>query len=122
MKSTCTICKETKDASEFNKDSGKANGLHSYCKKCRKKDDRDRSMKMKQKYIDYKKTLSCKKCGENRHYVLEFHHLDPSKKEFTIGAAMASGRINFEKAKEEIDKCVVLCANCHREVHYLERN
>lgn len=47
---------------------------------------------------------------------LEFHHIDPTQKEFGIGAARGS-IINWNKLVEEVKKCVILCANCHREIH-----
>lgn len=55
-------------------------------------------------------------CGYNRcNTALEFHHLDPNEKDFGIGE---SGRtMAFEKMKKEVDKCILVCANCHREIH-----
>ena len=72
-----------------------------------------RSINKRQKLDSYK-TL-CIKCGENRFYLIDFHHIDPSTKCFTIGN---SYRCNDEKIKKEVSKCVCLCANCHREFHY----
>lgn len=43
---------------------------------------------------------------------LEFHHLDPTEKEFEI-----SDRRSWEALTAELDKCILLCANCHREYH-----
>ena len=60
----------------------------------------------------------CLKCGDRREYVLDFHHIDPSKKEGTI-ARWTSNKNKQEDIKSEINKCVVLCSNCHREFHYL---
>ena len=45
--------------------------------------------------------------------VYDFHHINPLEKEFAIGASNRS----YERLKEEARKCVMLCANCHREVH-----
>ncbi|MDO8564827.1 MAG: HNH endonuclease signature motif containing protein, partial [bacterium] len=45
---------------------------------------------------------------------LELHHVDPKQKSFSVGAKGYTR--SWEKVKEEIDKCVLLCANCHREV------
>jgi hypothetical protein len=56
----------------------------------------------------------CEICGYNKNIsALEFHHLDPSKKEFGLTANTNS----IERQKEEADKCILLCANCHREIH-----
>jgi hypothetical protein len=74
--------------------------------------------KSKLKAIEYKGG-KCQKCGYNKcPNALVFHHLDPSKKDFGISSG---GKIkNFEKIKAELDKCVLLCQNCHSEVHYEE--
>jgi hypothetical protein len=55
----------------------------------------------------------CETCGEKDPIVLEFDHVNPSTKEFNI-AEMANKGFSLEKIKEEISKCRVLCANCHR--------
>jgi hypothetical protein len=58
----------------------------------------------------------CGICGYNKcPQVLEFHHLDPDCKEFSISTS-GSGR-SWDKTVEELRKCVCLCSNCHREVH-----
>jgi Zn finger protein HypA/HybF involved in hydrogenase expression len=67
---------------------------------------------------EYKSKCSCKKCGDARPYVLDFHHIDPSTKLFDLGDTSKKG---IKKLQEEIDKCVVLCKNCHSEFHYLEK-
>jgi 5-methylcytosine-specific restriction endonuclease McrA len=64
--------------------------------------------------IDYKGG-KCQICGYNRcTRALEFHHLNPDIKLFALGAGNTNG---WEKTKEEANKCVLLCSNCHREVH-----
>ena len=69
--------------------------------------------------MNIKKTLSCT-CGENHPACLEFHHIDPSIKEFEIsGAVRLYGK---EKIMNEIAKCIVLCSNCHRKRHWDENN
>jgi len=56
----------------------------------------------------------CFTCGYSKCVAsLDFHHLDPSKKDFQIGGKT----ISWERIKAEIQKCVLLCSNCHREVH-----
>lgn len=58
----------------------------------------------------------CKLCNYNNCFsALEFHQLDPSKKEFSIGN---DGQIrSWDRIKNELQKCVLLCSNCHKEVH-----
>lgn len=56
----------------------------------------------------------CQVCGYNRcQKALEFHHLDPFKKEFDFSKTI----ISWEKTKNELKKCICVCANCHREIH-----
>lgn len=58
----------------------------------------------------------CAICGYNKsERALGFHHRDPKKKEFGLSARGLTR--SWEKVKAEIDKCVLLCANCHMEVH-----
>jgi predicted HNH restriction endonuclease len=59
----------------------------------------------------------CRVCGYDKcHQALQVHHVDPSKKEFSFGAFRASPK-SWEKAVVELKKCVLLCGNCHAEVH-----
>ena len=71
-------------------------------------------------YYDYKSKLSCVKCGFSHPAALDFHHRDRSEKEFDPSRM----RDNTSKKRflEEISKCDVLCANCHRIYHYNENN
>ena len=58
----------------------------------------------------------CQVCGYDRCIeALEFHHLDPTQKDF--GISRKGYTRSWEKVKEEVEKCILLCANCHREVH-----
>ena len=58
----------------------------------------------------------CQVCGYDRCIeALEFHHLDPTQKDF--GISHKGYTRSWEKVKEEVDKCILLCANCHREIH-----
>lgn len=57
----------------------------------------------------------CKRCGYNKCIrALEFHHLDPKEKDFGISKNLTK---SMAKLKEEINKCILLCSNCHAEVH-----
>lgn len=59
----------------------------------------------------------CKICGYNRNIgVLEFHHRNPDEKEFQIDMR-AFSNTNLEKLQKELNKCDLLCSNCHRELH-----
>jgi hypothetical protein len=66
---------------------------------------------------EQKQGKPCVDCGiEYPHYVLDWHHLDPATKLFGIG--QGSFRNSRAKILEEMAKCVLLCANCHREREY----
>jgi 5-methylcytosine-specific restriction endonuclease McrA len=85
------------------------------CKKCSSLHVQRRRDKLKILSVEYLGG-KCSICGYNKCLAaLEFHHLDPSQKDFGISHAGATR--SFEKIKKELDKCVLLCANCHREVH-----
>lgn len=64
---------------------------------------------------------SCKRCGINDWRVLDFHHRDKQTKEFSIAKATRSG-YSRERILQEIAKCDVLCANCHRLLHWEEKH
>jgi predicted HNH restriction endonuclease len=65
-------------------------------------------------YTRWKKTLKCSMCGESDHNCLDFHHIDPNEKEIKISTAIGRGA---KTVVNELKKCVVVCANCHRKVH-----
>lgn len=64
----------------------------------------------------YKASLACTSCSEDDSVCLDFHHVDSKQKDFSLSQV---ARMGYSKAKilAEIEKCVVLCANCHRKVH-----
>lgn len=85
------------------------------CKKCASESVIRRRKKLKTQAVQYKGG-KCEKCGYDKYQeVLEFHHLDPQKKEFSIGHNGSC--LSWEKIKLELDKCIIVCANCHREIH-----
>lgn len=64
-----------------------------------------------------KENNSCGECGEDDPYKLVFHHVDDGK-EGEISRMAVSSEYNIEEIREEVDKCIVLCRNCHRSRHY----
>jgi transcription elongation factor Elf1 len=76
---------------------------------------------IKKWFNDYKRTLKCALCGENHPATLDFHHKNRKTKEFGINARVHSG-YSLEVIKKELKKCEVLCANCHRKLHYQNSN
>lgn len=79
-----------------------------------------RKAEIKVWFEDLKSSLFCSVCGENHPAVLDFHHLDPEQKDIEVANALNRGWSKF-KIQKEIDKCIVLCSNCHRKLHYEER-
>lgn len=126
----CSRCKQEKTLDEFYF-KNKSKGIRqSQCKDCssiyqrkhyidnkdlyleRSKRDKEKSYKRYKDYVNSFKS-SCFVCNENHIATLDFHHIDPLQKEFTV-----SRMYSMKKAKDEIDKCVVLCSNCHRKFHW----
>lgn len=75
--------------------------------------------KEKAKWRAHKSTLKCTNCGFNNPAALDFHHEDPSNKKDSVWRLVNNGQ--FAAAYEEMKKCVVLCANCHRIHHHEDR-
>jgi hypothetical protein len=70
---------------------------------------------LKIKAVEYKGGKCCK-CGYNKNVkAMDFHHLDPTKKEFAIGANGLTH--TWERVKKELKKCILVCRNCHSEIH-----
>ena len=74
-----------------------------------------RRKQKREEYKAFKENLVCLLCAETDPICLDFHHIDPTKKESTISYAFHS--YSKKRLEEEISKCVVLCSNCHRRVH-----
>lgn len=74
-----------------------------------------RRKKVRQMSVDYKGG-KCEMCGYDRCTdALEFHHKSLSVKKFGISAKGYTR--SWEAVKKELDKCVIVCSNCHRELH-----
>lgn len=85
------------------------------CVKCRSEYTQRRRYNLKEELVKYKGG-KCEICGYNKCYAaLEFHHKDPNEKDF--GLASKGYTRNIEECKKEVDKCILVCANCHREIH-----
>lgn len=115
----CSKCGKDLPLSAYHKNGFDAAGnqkYRGYCKECANALERERYQKKKH-FIDSQK-CQCAKCGDTRTYVLDFHHKDKDEKEFTIGRLKKG---SLELIQNEINKCAVLCANCHREFHFLEK-
>ena len=110
----CPRCKTEKPLTDFYSRRKKI-GNSVYCKPCTIEQTIDRQRNFKQQCVDYKGG-KCEKCGYSKYAgALEFHHKDPSEKDFTLAHVKLTSF--SENIKKELDKCVLLCSNCHRERH-----
>ena len=125
----CTKCEVEKPYTEFYKAKSKPGGYAYSCKACSdtaNKNSRDKDparyngyrhnfkQKINELANEYKVSRGCICCGENSHpVVLELHHLDPLEKENDPSVM----RTSWQRWLTEAQKCVVICANCHRNVH-----
>lgn len=118
----CSACKQEKLTQEFFYRNKKKGTLCQQCKACHSNLVKKHYQQIKDDINKIKQNLSCQKCGYNKiPDVLDFHHCDPSQKDNTI-ARMTSNKYQMEDVMKEIEKCVCLCSNCHREFHYLEKH
>lgn len=125
----CTKCGENKEDSAFSfrKDSQKLNGL---CRECVAENKKRDYRKNKQAYLDRShrslrkcrkklrefligvKQVPCTDCGKcYPYYVMDFDHVD--EKQASISQLVSNGAM--KKLVEELKKCEIVCANCHRE-------
>lgn len=127
---TCGRCKKDLPLSSFNKNKAKKCGLNSYCRDCNKIAHKEhykakpefyynRNKKVRlsnaQWIFEYKCKNKCKQCGEKHPACLQFHHRDENEKSFEISRA---GTKKLETIIKEIEKCDLVCANCHFKIHY----
>ena len=87
------------------------------CQKCKNKYYVDKRRKdLKKQAIDYKGGI-CVCCGYQKScWALDFHHIDPSKKDF--GISKSGHTKSWDRIKQELDKCILVCKNCHAEIHH----
>lgn len=101
------ICKRCKKEYIYEK---KSACTLNFCGACRQT---VRRITIKKRAIEYL-SGKCFLCGYNKCYqAMDFHHKDNEMKEFTISGWY---NLSWEKLRKELDKCVLLCSNCHREV------
>jgi hypothetical protein len=131
----CTKCGRDLPESDFYT---RGNSLKSWCKECFKADvisrrssgikrgrpekiddGLTRNERKKQFAVDYLGgKCSNPECGYNKCLdAMEFHHKDPEQKDFQISEAIRR-YISDEEILKELDKCILLCSNCHRELHH----
>lgn len=131
---TCQSCNVEKSLSEFHNRARSTDGKQTRCKECNREQRKayyrtahgkaknnassiayNRGIRIVHRNNLYEYLLNnpCVDCSESDPIVLEFDHIDPKTKCFDISKAVRSGK-SWEKVLEEIVKCVVRCANCHK--------
>lgn len=125
MSKVCTKCKVEKDESEFYSNKRMPDGLDYYCRGCRKRatvspitEEGYDTHEINRNFVESLKTDCCK-CGEDRPWVIQFHHINPSEKSFNLST---SGTRSRNTIWNEVQKCVCLCSNCHDEFHHFFGN
>lgn len=108
----CTRCKINKPLTEYYFRNKKSQIYRANCKKCQTKCKKENNKLDAIKY----KGEKCEICNikSDIYRIYDFHHKDPTKKEFELSRKRY---VNIDKCKDELDKCHLLCSNCHREVH-----
>lgn len=132
----CSKCKVIKDESDYYVKDSKSGRLHAHCKSCYRlhrttyyakhyetyKDEyRYRARERKKRLRDeYRKNIKeyllqnpCADCGEQDIRVLELDHINANNKTFSISQGVRLG-YSWDKIYQEIQKCRVLCSNCHK--------
>ena len=109
---SCKICGE-KDVTKFYKH--KSTGIRYRCKNCDNKETIKRFRRYKKEAVDYKGG-KCSICGYDKCLgSLDFHHINRSEKDINWSKMR---NWPLEKIKKELDKCKLVCRNCHGEIHY----
>ncbi|MGL5692344.1 MAG: hypothetical protein ACRDD8_16255 [Bacteroidales bacterium] len=114
MLKKCRICQNEKPIEEFQKRTSTT--YRNECKDCFREIQNNFYNKVREFVRDYKVSNGCSICGEKRHHTcLEFHHVNAEEKDEQFD----NNSTKWSKARweDEIKKCVILCATCHRLVH-----
>jgi hypothetical protein len=122
---TCSRCEQAKPLESFSK---KGNGYQAMCKECNREYQREHYQNNKSVYAEkekrrrkrlrawlkaYKESIPCTDCGGKfPSYVMEFDHIPGNVKAFTIGGSIH--RMSQKTYFEELDKCELVCSNCHK--------
>ncbi len=129
----CSKCRLVKPEAEFNFRNRSLGIRHSYCRDCGKKLTRSHYKRNKQSYLDRNthiyerhrelvrqaKSRPCADCGiQYPYYVMDFDHRDGALKQFALNSVQ---RKTKQAILSEMEKCDVVCSNCHRERTYQRR-
>lgn len=116
LKKICEICNKSFETNSYSR---------IYCYECSGESTRSDEVTRKHQKTILRRSMKlqaikmlgskCCICGYNRCVdALEFHHKDPTQKEFKLGAG---NTISWQEYKKEASKCILVCSNCHKEIH-----
>lgn len=126
----CSKCKVEKELNEFHVSSRMSDGHASACKQCAhkatmaargkkpdhyRKTSKELSDSYREEFQKWKSMQKCCKCGETEGCCLDLHHIDPDQKD--VAVSTVAHRWTWSKLQIEIQKCVVVCRNCHAKIH-----
>jgi hypothetical protein len=132
----CSMCDQDLADEEFPRDRRRPSGRAGRCKGCQKilskahyernkeqyrRAGHERNKALFEWFYSYKAGLKCEKCGFSHPAVLDFHHRDGSDDKIATVSRVLVDTKSKDRVLEEIAKCEVLCANCHRIAHYEEK-
>lgn len=111
----CLDCGNYKSLEDFYSSIRKGKRKYqSYCKPCANSRRYASQKALKRKMFEHLGG-KCSHCGIKEPLcIFDFHHTDKEKKDFTLNQKKS---LSFDKIKNELDKCILLCANCHRIEH-----
>lgn len=128
----CKKCDTVRPKTDFAIDNSTKDKLATCCKVCHKEWGKINYQLNKEKvgarliakrkrvkeYVNnLKRKTGCQNCAENEPVCLDYHHTNPENKIERV-SYIARCSTSFNKINQEIEKCVLLCANCHRKLHY----
>lgn len=109
----CTKCSCNKTTDNFY--TRRKTKLSSWCKSCNHEQTLERQRALKKLAVEYKGN-KCEDCGIiDNQCIYDFHHIDPNTKDFSVSQLRVT--MWSEKIQKELDKCLLLCSNCHRKRH-----
>jgi len=122
----CTSCVQILPLSKFYSNGTSSTGVQKYKPTCITCETSSKRTKIYDLVLDYlaisNRKYSCEKCSYTGIFgSLDFHHRDPSSKEFNVGQLLGSCSVEsfITVIMPELDKCILLCPNCHRQEHLL---
>lgn len=110
----CSNCKNKLSLENFSTDRSRKDGFSHICKNCRVGKNKSFRKKNRNFLLEIKK-LGCSFCTEKNPVCIDFHHKNEDTK--VDGIAIMKKSYGFSKLKTEIEKCILVCANCHRKIH-----